>query len=511
MEQHQKQISLKRDFDTQQEKSENKQNVQSNDVNAPKTKKVNTKQFEKALLEKGTHPMGIQPLGNLYFSLGPKKKNSRDVGLGTFSILSDELILDILAGVSSGILCKLSTVSKAFYVFCSQEELWKNLTISKFGGKFWFEQTWKKTFQMESYKQASQNSLISPPMLNNEDKIRIQDFYSDYLFQSWYCSSRDLDPKWSTAQNVDKRSNLSLSEFITKYEEPNIPVVITDVVTQWKAFSTWTKNYLVNSFGDVPFRAGAIDIKLQDYFHYSDTTTDESPIYLFDKAFCEKCPSLSTYYQVPIYFRDDLFSVLGKERPDFRWLIAGPGRSGSIFHKDPNSTSAWNGVIYGSKKWILYPPSITPPGVFPSRDGSEVTTSVSIIEWFTNYYPNVKEDTRVRPYECIVNAGELIFVPNGWWHCVINLEESVAITQNYVSPRNLKNVLKFTRDCPEQVSGYKCEQSLYENLVQGLEKSHPDLITKVLEDEQNEKEKSKFWEKLKTNADQPFTFSFDDE
>jgi len=39
-----------------------------------------------------------------------------------------------------------------------------------------------------------------------------------------------------------------------------------------------------------------------------------------------------------------------------RWLIVGPARSGSSFHVDPNCTSAWNAVVRGSKKWIMFPP-----------------------------------------------------------------------------------------------------------------------------------------------------------
>lgn len=85
--------------------------------------------------------------------------------------------------------------------------------------------------------------------------------------------------------------------------------------------------------------------------------------------------------------QDDLFSVLGKDRrPDHRWLIAGPARSGSSFHVDPNCTSAWNATISGRKKWIMFPPGETPPGVHPSEDGLDLAAPVSITEWFLNFY-----------------------------------------------------------------------------------------------------------------------------
>ena len=50
-----------------------------------------------------------------------------------------------------------------------------------------------------------------------------------------------------------------------------------------------------------------------------------------------------------------------------------------------------------------------------------MATPVSLVEWFLNFYAAAQEGD-VKPVEGIVRAGEVLFVPRGWWHLAINLE-----------------------------------------------------------------------------------------
>ncbi|KAI3688012.1 hypothetical protein L1987_81718 [Smallanthus sonchifolius] len=432
---------------------------------------------------KGSSPSqnyGVQPLGNLYFTSSPH--NSRNTGLGNIQTLTDELVLDILGFLGGTHLGILSTVSKSFYVFCNHEPLWRNLVLEDCDDGFLFKGSWKSTFV------AACNSDFDVSKVGSLG-FKVKDFYSDYLFQSWLCANLEMKHEWLERDNIIRRKGISVDEFVTDFEMPNKAVLLEGCLDNWPAMKKWDRDYLVKVCGDARFAVGPIEMKLNDFFIYTDQAQEERPLYLFDPKFANKVRKLGQDYEVPVYFNEDLFSVLGNERPDYRWIIIGPAGSGSSFHIDPNSTSAWNAVVKGSKKWVLFPPDVAPPGVYPSADGAK------------------------KPVECVCKAGEVIFVPNGWWHLVINLEDSIAITQNFVSRRNLLNVLDFLKkpNASTLVSGTRDRVNLHDKFKKAIEVSFPgtiDELTKKAEKKRAELEKPSFWDSVKDSNSGGFKFSF---
>ncbi|ORZ29254.1 hypothetical protein BCR44DRAFT_45918 [Catenaria anguillulae PL171] len=417
------------------------------------------------------HPLGIRPLGNLLFArTAPGFVDTRTRGLGptTFARFDDEFVLAFLVQYVNDpvTLCRLAQASKAWLAFWSYDEIWKAWVLEKWrtlpvdACRRFVPPSWRHTYISLAGAQDKANP--------DEFNITIPHFYSDLLFQPHIYTSTPLSYLLDMCQaytnagilaQLPRVSNPSPMDFATTYESTSTPCILTDCISHWPAFATYpTFAEFESLYGSLRLRAEATDLTLSEYLTYLRANPpDESPVYLFDKDFPRQGAlgaQLARSYSVPDYFKADLFSVLGATRPDFAWLIVGPIRSGSTHHKDPNMTSAWNAVITGSKLWIMYPPDVVPPGVFPSADGAQVSTPNSLVDWWLNWMPRTRDLGLKGGVWGVCGKGEVMFVPHGWWHTVINLEDSIAFTQNYVSVSNLRAVLEFLRTSRGMVSGY---------------------------------------------------------
>ncbi|KAL9180814.1 hypothetical protein ACHAXT_011267 [Thalassiosira profunda] len=451
----------------------------------------------------------------------------RHQGLGPLlRRLNDEQILSILSFVDGPTLAGgVVQASRFLYVAGHHEELWRDVALRRWGESGFAVPPptekgneshfagdggddlssregncgcWKDIYAYNHYlpahKQPMNLAREARPRLTHEP-IPIQGIYSDTLFRSFLCRSFALQPSWLATHTVPtlNHEEVTTERFVKEYEEPNVPLLIKGASHSWPALggtregrNKWTKEYLLKVAEGKTFRAtsGAAPLpatfSMKDYLSYCASSTEEAPLYLFDRTFAAKCPKLLEDFDggmmesCPWWARynaesgHDLFATLGKgRRPDYQWLIVGPQRSGSCFHIDPNCTHAWNAPIIGRKRWIFYPPGATPPGVFPSPSGDDVCMPISIGEWLLTYWDQHVErrndpDVSRRPLECTACPGDVLFVPHGWWHMVLNIGDdgagddrgmSVALTRNYVSASNLPDVLRFLDTRVNQISG----------------------------------------------------------
>jgi hypothetical protein len=233
-------------------------------------------------------------------------------------------------------------------------------------------------------------------------------------------------------------SSISPEEFYACYQVPGIPLIVTNAVSAWPAFSKWTWEWLIASFGDVQVLLtdslqGKQQARLADYIAYvlnpDQSQVTNGPLYLKDLNFSgEMCND----YVTPDFI-DDWFTKFPLEsRPPFRWLFIGPASTGSHLHIDTSGTHAWLTQIHGKKEWVLFPPEDLPESYCDSADAFNPD-----FEKFTCF-------SKARCFRGVLHPGQTIFTPCGWRHQVRNLNPSWAITENFFNATNICDVYQRT-------------------------------------------------------------------
>lgn len=120
-------------------------------------------------------------------------------------------------------------------------------------------------------------------------------------------------------------------------------------------------------------------------------------------------PSIAPEFPVPDFVTD---------KPDhFNPVLSfGNARHGAAFH---THGAAWLVTVRGAKRWFLFEPNST-----PSIAHKRYLASPHV--WGGKVAEAAKSAPHAQPLICDVRRGEGIWVPFGWWHATLNLEETLA-------------------------------------------------------------------------------------
>jgi len=235
------------------------------------------------------------------------------------------------------------------------------------------------------------------------------------------CIERKILPTLQNVLTLNARE-ISKCEFWKHYCDT--PILLLNACGDWILDSWGVEDYL-NHFGDELIRydnEGGM-MRLCQYLYYLDHNDHDTPLYLFDYDFLNDKRS---YYSQPFLFRDVNIIPDIEGRPHYSWILIGGEKSGSAMHVDPMSTSAWNYSLIGKKRWICIPPDVT-----LSHSGYEQDA----LDWITNIYPSLSRETQYKCFDFVQSSAQCVFIPAGWQHLVVNLDFTIAITENFLEPR----------------------------------------------------------------------------
>ncbi|VDN51866.1 unnamed protein product [Dracunculus medinensis] len=239
--------------------------------------------------------------------------------------------------------------------------------------------------------------------------------------------------EWSTSdlQRVNHSINCNIERYDANYLTQKIfeerfayiePVVIFNIKNNKFSYETRKRNLLKNwkNAGITLNSANSYSYKrvattLNDYVNKEmkaqkmDKLGNETLI-LFGDIDGEIWGDLLNDYNLPKWFLPNYFPALS-------FGIAA-SRTGVPFHFHG---PVFAEVIHGSKLWFLYP--------FNNRP--EFDPDESSFKWFIEKYPDLKGDQR--PLQCLLRPGEILYIPDKWWHATLNAETSVFIS-TFLSP-----------------------------------------------------------------------------
>jgi ribosomal protein L16 Arg81 hydroxylase len=245
----------------------------------------------------------------------------------------------------------------------------------------------------------------------------------DWLLQLY----RQIWENSDYTQEIERRERIGRDEFYNHYHANNRPVILTNMLDDWRISKEWTPDYFKAHYGDRDVQVVRMDetkkryhdvLSMREYVETITTIGHSNQWYMTNSNTPYNQDVIGDLYQEV----DPLPELLNPDNENpYGWLLFGPEGTLTDLHFD--LSNALYCQVYGRKHFKIIAPHDL-PYVYPYKD------FLSLVDMEAVNYERFPLFERAKMFDFVLNPGEMLFLPVGWWHSVVALDVSISLSFN---------------------------------------------------------------------------------
>jgi len=214
---------------------------------------------------------------------------------------------------------------------------------------------------------------------------------------------------------IDRVDHIDKDTFITNYLNPQRPMIIHKATETWPALQKWTFDYLKETVGDITvplydsskadpskkINAAAAEMKFGDYIDLIQKQPTDLRIFLFDPI--KYAPKLLEDFRSPT-------NLMGGFLDKYPNMFFGGAGSVTFLHFDIDLAHIFHTHFNGRKHVILFEQK------WSDRDIEHPD------------FKNFPALNGIEGQQAILEHGDTLFMPTGYWHWIKYLDGSFSIS-----------------------------------------------------------------------------------
>jgi hypothetical protein len=229
---------------------------------------------------------------------------------------------------------------------------------------------------------------------------------------------------------IDRVESISHTDFRDHYLLPNKPVIITKMSHNWPAFHKWNWDYFKSLVGnvrvgvynnvragaDVPVNGNDGEMLFGEYLDLIQNGPAELRIFLFN--IFKYAPQITKDFSYPTLLKGFLKS--------YPMLFVGGEGSIAHMHYDLDVSHIFHTQFIGKKRILLFENNQSP---YIYKMPATVESAASFVNWHEGVdSQNFPALEYAHGYESILNHGDTLFMPAGYWHHMQYMESGFAMS-----------------------------------------------------------------------------------